>query len=139
MVRGWFLVKDLSRLGYITIQYESKEQEILQEFAASNAILKGHFIWPLSLRDTATRNDPRPALRGSPSRMSMGHTGFILSSGLHSETYMQCARVLMEPKMVQKLCDALAQKIEEKLGKNFADIIVAPAMGGVIVSYTSYY
>jgi len=36
VVRGWFLVKDLSRLGYITIQYESKEQEILQEFAASN-------------------------------------------------------------------------------------------------------
>ena len=78
----------------------------MQEFAASNAILKDHFI---------------------------------LSSGLHSETYMQCARVLMELKRVQKLCDALAQKIEEKLGKNFADIIVAPAMGGVIVSYTSYY
>ncbi len=79
-----------------------KEQEILQEFAASNAILKGHFI---------------------------------LSSGLHSDTYMQCARVLMDPKRAQKLCAALAQKIEEKLGKDFADIVVAPAMGGVVVGY----
>jgi orotate phosphoribosyltransferase len=62
-----------------------------------------------------------------------GH--FILSSGLHSDTYMQCARVLMEPKRADKLCGALAKKIEERLGKNFADIVVAPAMGGVIVGY----
>ncbi len=79
-----------------------KEQEILQEFAAAKAILKGHFI---------------------------------LSSGLHSDTYMQCARVLMEPKRAEKLCAELAKKIENKLGKNFADIVVAPAMGGVIVGY----
>jgi orotate phosphoribosyltransferase len=62
-----------------------------------------------------------------------GH--YILSSGLHSDTYMQCARVLMEPKRADKLCGALAKKIEERLGKNFADIVVAPAMGGVIVGY----
>lgn len=62
-----------------------------------------------------------------------GH--FILSSGLHSDTYMQCARVLMEPKRADKLCGALAKKIEERLGKNFADIVVAPAMGGVVVGY----
>jgi orotate phosphoribosyltransferase len=79
-----------------------KEQEILQEFAAAKAILKGHFI---------------------------------LSSGLHSDTYMQCARVLMQPKIAEKLCSALAKKIEKKLGKNFADIVVAPAMGGVVVGY----
>ena len=79
-----------------------KEQEILQEFAAAKAILKGHFI---------------------------------LSSGLHSDTYMQCARVLMEPKRAEKLCCELSKKIENKLGKNFADIVVAPAMGGVIVGY----
>lgn len=62
-----------------------------------------------------------------------GH--FILSSGLHSDTYMQCARVLMNPKRAEKLCAALANKITEKLGKNFADLIVAPAMGGVVVGY----
>jgi orotate phosphoribosyltransferase len=62
-----------------------------------------------------------------------GH--FILSSGLHSNTYMQCARVLMEPKRAEKLCAELAKKIESRLGKNFADIVVAPAMGGVVVGY----
>ena len=62
-----------------------------------------------------------------------GH--FILSSGLHSNTYMQCARVLMEPKRAEKLCGALAKKIIERLGENFADIVVAPAMGGVVVGY----
>jgi len=62
-----------------------------------------------------------------------GH--FILSSGLHSDTYMQCARVLMDAKRSEKLCAELAKKIENKLGKNFADIVLAPAMGGVIVGY----
>ncbi len=62
-----------------------------------------------------------------------GH--FILSSGLHSDTYMQCARVLMNPKRAEKLCLELAKKIEEKLGKGFFDIVVAPAMGGVVVGY----
>lgn len=62
-----------------------------------------------------------------------GH--FILSSGLHSDTYMQCARVLMDTARAEKLCQALAQKIIARLGENFADIVVAPAMGGVIVGY----
>jgi len=62
-----------------------------------------------------------------------GH--FILSSGLHSDTYLQCARVLMYGKRSQKLCLALATAIIQKFGNNFADIIVSPAMGGVIVGY----
>lgn len=62
-----------------------------------------------------------------------GH--FILSSGLHSDTYMQCARVLMEPKRAEKLCGELVKKLYERLGENFADIVVAPAMGGVVVGY----
>lgn len=62
-----------------------------------------------------------------------GH--FILSSGLHSDTYIQCARVLMDPKRADFLCQNLAKKLLKKLGQNFADIIVAPAMGGVVVGY----
>jgi orotate phosphoribosyltransferase len=62
-----------------------------------------------------------------------GH--FILSSGLHSDTYMQCARVLMNPQRSERLCYALSQKIIKQLGNNFADIVVSPAMGGVIVGY----
>lgn len=62
-----------------------------------------------------------------------GH--FILSSGLHSDTYVQCARVLMDPKRGEKLCLELAKKVIEKLGDNFFDIVLAPAMGGVVVGY----
>ncbi len=62
-----------------------------------------------------------------------GH--FILSSGLHSDTYMQCARVLMNPKRAEKLCKNLAHNIISKLGNDFADIIASPAMGGIVVGY----
>lgn len=62
-----------------------------------------------------------------------GH--FILSSGLHSDTYMQCARVLMYPEIAAKLCQLLATKIAARFGKNSIDLVVSPAMGGVIVGY----
>lgn len=61
-----------------------------------------------------------------------GH--FILSSGLHSDTYLQCARVLMEPKRAGKLCAELARRVREQV-KTPIDIVVAPAMGGVVVGY----
>ncbi len=60
-----------------------------------------------------------------------GH--FILSSGLHSDTYMQCARVLMDAKRANKLCSALAEKV--KAASIHFDLVVAPAMGGVVVGY----
>jgi orotate phosphoribosyltransferase len=63
------------------------------------------------------------------------HGHFLLSSGLHSDTYMQCAKVLMDTKRSEKLCKILAHKIIDKLGNNFADMVVSPAMGGVIVGY----
>ncbi len=62
-----------------------------------------------------------------------GH--FILSSGLHSDTYMQCARALMESARAEKICKELARKIEEKINLSDIDIVVSPAMGGVIVGY----
>ena len=62
-----------------------------------------------------------------------GH--FILSSGLHSDTYLQCARVLMNPKRAEKLCASLATKTKNAIGGTPIDIVVAPAMGGVIVGY----
>ncbi len=60
-----------------------------------------------------------------------GH--FVLSSGLHSAKYIQCARVMMFPEIAQFLCKRLAQKITETFGA--VDLIVSPAMGGVIVGY----
>ena len=62
-----------------------------------------------------------------------GH--FILSSGLHSDTYMQCAKLLMDPVRSARLCKSLAEKLISKFGENFADIVVSPAMGGVVVGY----
>lgn len=62
-----------------------------------------------------------------------GH--FILSSGLHSDTYMQCARVLMEATRADKLCHALADKIRTELPDLDYDMVVSPAMGGVVVGY----
>ncbi len=62
-----------------------------------------------------------------------GH--FTLSSGLHSDTYLQCARVLMDGNRSQMLCAALAKKITDRMRPNFADIVVSPAMGGVVVGY----
>lgn len=78
------------------------DQEIMAEFEAAEAILRGHFI---------------------------------LSSGLHSDTYLQCARVLMKPERAEKLCYALAEKLDQEIGVANIDLVVAPAMGGVVVGY----
>lgn len=62
-----------------------------------------------------------------------GH--FLLSSGLHSNRYLQCAKVLMHPYRAGALCKALAQKVTDALGENAVDCVVSPAMGGVVVGY----
>lgn len=61
-----------------------------------------------------------------------GH--FILSSGLHSGRYLQCARVLMDPKRAERLCKALAAKLRN-LYSGPIDLVASPAMGGVVVGY----
>ena len=58
-----------------------------------------------------------------------GH--FILSSGLHSSRYLQCARVLMDPKRADRLCQSLRARITDKI-RNQIDIVASPAMGGVV-------
>lgn len=77
-----------------------KYEEILAEFEAAQAILKGHFV---------------------------------LSSGLHSDTYLQCARIMMHPKRGEKLCAALAEIMRASNAQ--IDVVVSPAMGGVVVGY----
>jgi orotate phosphoribosyltransferase len=61
-----------------------------------------------------------------------GH--FILSSGLHSNRYLQCARVLMDPQRAARLCASLAETVRARVGKG-VDLVASPAMGGVIVGY----
>jgi orotate phosphoribosyltransferase len=60
-----------------------------------------------------------------------GH--FILSSGLHSPKYVQCAQLMSKPGQAIKLCESLADKIKNEF-KDF-DLILSPAMGGIIVGY----
>ncbi len=61
-----------------------------------------------------------------------GH--FILSSGLRSPKYLQCARVLMDPARAERLSRALAAKIPAAL-RSEIQAVVAPAMGGLIIGY----
>ena len=77
------------------------EDQVLQEFIAAQALLRGHFI---------------------------------LSSGLHSDTYLQCARVLMDAARGGRLCAALVAKMRER-GETAIDVVASPAMGGVVVGY----
>jgi len=60
-----------------------------------------------------------------------GH--FLLSSGLHSPYYLQCARVLQYPDYAEMLCRELARRIDE-LDVEY-DFVIAPALRGIIVSY----
>ena len=60
-----------------------------------------------------------------------GH--FVLSSGLHSSRYIQCAKLLSFPHLADKICKSLAKKIKNNFKK--IDLILAPAMGGIIIGY----
>jgi orotate phosphoribosyltransferase len=60
-----------------------------------------------------------------------GH--FVLSSGLHSSKYIQCAKLLSFPTKAEKICKSLSNKIKKNF-KNI-DLILSPAMGGIIIGY----
>ena len=60
-----------------------------------------------------------------------GH--FILSSGLHSSKYVQCAQLLSKPNKAAVICNSLAEKIKSSIGE--FNLILSPAMGGIIIGY----
>ena len=60
-----------------------------------------------------------------------GH--FVLSSGLHSSKYIQCAKLLSYPHLAKHICLSLSKKIKKKFKK--IDLILSPAMGGIIIGY----
>jgi orotate phosphoribosyltransferase len=62
-----------------------------------------------------------------------GH--FLLSSGLHSPRYLQCALVLMDPPLATRLGAELGQALRALLGGTVPGAVVAPALGGVIVAH----
>ena len=60
-----------------------------------------------------------------------GH--FILSSGLHSKQYIQCAKLLSFPKKSEAICSSLCEKIKGNFSK--IDIVLSPAIGGIVIGY----
>src|SRR5919107_6253284 len=60
-----------------------------------------------------------------------GH--FVLSSGLHSSVFLQKMFVFMDPVRTERLCSALAEKIRQRFGT--VDMIVSPAVGGIVPGY----
>ncbi len=60
-----------------------------------------------------------------------GH--FVLSSGLHSSQYVQCARLLSQPRISNKFVSSLAAKIKKEIKK--IDLVLSPAMGGIVIGY----
>ena len=60
-----------------------------------------------------------------------GH--FILSSGLRSEKYLQCAQLMMHADLAEKVCESLAEKIKNE--KIDFDLVASPAIGGILVGY----
>ena len=60
-----------------------------------------------------------------------GH--FVLSSGLHSQKYIQCAKLLSYPYLAKEICLSLSKKIKKEFKK--IDLVLSPAMGGIVIGY----
>ena len=58
-----------------------------------------------------------------------GH--FLLTSGRHSDTYMQCAKLFIEPEKAETLCAALAHRLQDMK----IEVVASPAVGGIIMGY----
>jgi len=83
------------------------------------------------MRPLMTQDDILAEFRAAKALLE-GH--FILSSGLRSPRYLQCARVLMEPARAARLAKALAEKIPADV-KAQIEVVIAPAMGGLICGH----
>ena len=62
-----------------------------------------------------------------------GH--FELRSGLHSDQFFQCAKLLEKRLIAGRLCNALVDKVKERYANQLIDSVVAPAMGGITIGY----
>ena len=77
-----------------------------------------------------TDNETKDLLKETEALIE-GH--FILSSGLRSDKYVQCAKLLMHPQKAERICKSLAGKI--KSSKIVFDVVVSPAIGGILAGY----
>jgi len=84
---------------------------------------------------TETPLDRDSLLRAFEERGALLSGHFLLSSGLHSPRYLQCARVLMDPGFATRLGAALAARLRGALAGASPDAVIAPALGGVLVAH----
>jgi len=85
--------------------------------------------------DTQTPLTRDSLLRVFEERRALLQGHFLLTSGLHSPRYLQCARVLMDPALATRLGAELARRLEPHLGGARPAAVVAPALGGVLVAH----
>jgi orotate phosphoribosyltransferase len=90
-------------------------------------------LWkrPNGLADMMTDDEILAEFRAADALLE-GH--FILSSGLRSPKYLQCARVLMDPARAERLARELASRIPN-IVRDQVEAVVSPAMGGVIIGH----
>lgn len=91
--------------------------------------LKARFAGPIAA--AMTEDEVLREFRDADALLE-GH--FILSSGLRSPRYLQCARLLMDPARAERIARALAERIPEET-RQMIDVVVSPAMGGVIIGH----
>jgi orotate phosphoribosyltransferase len=84
-----------------------------------------------AVKEAMTEDEILAEFRGAGALLE-GH--FILSSGLHSPRYLQCARLLMDSRRAEKVARALAAKIPADV-RDRIDFVVSPAMGGVVIGH----
>ena len=94
-------------------------------------MLKGAAAKPNAVLALMSEDELLAAFRAADALLE-GH--FILSSGLRSPRYLQCARVLMDPARAERLARELALRIPE-LVRDQIEAVVSPAMGGVIIGH----
>jgi len=86
-----------------------------------------------SMEPEAFTNETLLRLFEERGALLQGH--FLLTSGLHSPRYLQCARVLMDPALATRLGAELAGRLRPLLGEKRPGAVVAPALGGVLVAH----
>ena len=86
-----------------------------------------------SMEPEAFTNETLLRLFAERGALLQGH--FLLTSGLHSPRYLQCARVLMDPALATRLGAELAGRLRPLLGEKRPGAVVAPALGGVLVAH----
>jgi orotate phosphoribosyltransferase len=94
-------------------------------------VLKGVAAAPNAVPEMMTDDEILAEFRAADALLE-GH--FILSSGLRSPRYLQCARVLMDPARAERLARELASRLP-KIVRDQVEAVVSPAMGGVIIGH----